>query len=203
MKRDYSEKEKFHSLAHKKKVPSRAFFKIEEIVDTVIKRRFGAVIDLGCFPGGWSSFLLKRANRVVGVDLKETAIDDKRFFFIKGDILDTNTMERIKTIISYADAVFSDMSPKISGIPDTDQERSFELFLAFIKVVKKFLKNGGIGVVKAFYGERFPEILKEMKKQFEMVKTIKPSASMRSAKEVYLVGINYKKEEENGIHSGN
>jgi len=203
MKRDYSEKERFHSLAHEKGVPSRAFFKIEEIVDRIIKKKFDRVIDLGCFPGGWSWFLLKRANFVVGVDLKETSIKDRRFFFIKGDVRDDRTLEKMKTVISYADAVFSDMSPKISGIPDTDQERGFELFLAFLRVVREFLKKGGVGVVKVFYGERLESILKEMKNLFQKVKIIKPAASMRSAKEVYLIGINYKKEEENGLHPCN
>lgn len=203
MKRDYSEKERFHSLAHKKGVPSRAFFKIEEIVDRIIKNSFERVIDLGCFPGGWSSFLLKRAGLVVGVDLKDTSIKDEKFVFIKGDVRDDKTIERIKEFLSSADGVFSDMSPKISGIPATDQERSFELFLAFMKVVRKFLKRGGFAVLKTFYGERFEGILGEMKRHFERVKTIKPSASMRSSKEVYLVGIDYKKEEENGLSRRN
>jgi 23S rRNA (uridine2552-2'-O)-methyltransferase len=200
MKRDYSEKERFHFLAHEKGVPSRAFFKIEEIVDRVIKRRFEKVIDLGCFPGGWSSFLLKRADFVVGVDLKETSINDKRFRFIMGDVREEETIEKIERVVNSVDAVFSDMSPKISGISATDQERAFELFLAFLKVARKFLKKGGVGVVKVFYGERFESILKEMRKCFKTVKVFKPSASMRSAKEVYLVGINFKKEVENGLH---
>jgi len=203
MKRDYSEKERFHSLAREKGVPSRAFFKIEEIVDRVIKRKFEKVIDLGCYPGGWSTFLLKRADLVVGVDLKGTSIKDKRFRFIAGDARKEETIEKIKEVIDSVDAVFSDMSPKISGISTTDQERGFELFLAFLKVVRKFLKKGGIGVVKVFYGERFDSVVKEMKRCFENVKVFKPSASMRSAKEVYLVGINYKKEEEDGIHPCN
>jgi 23S rRNA (uridine2552-2'-O)-methyltransferase len=203
MKRDYSEKERFHSLAHEKGVPSRAFFKIEEIVDRVIKRRFEKVIDLGCFPGGWSSFLLKRADFVVGVDLKETSINDKRFRFIMGDVREEETIEKIERVVNSVDAVFSDMSPKISGISATDQERGFELFLAFLKVARKFLKKGGVGVVKVFYGERFESILKEMRKCFKTVKVFKPSASMRSAKEVYLVGINFKKEVENGLHPCN
>jgi 23S rRNA (uridine2552-2'-O)-methyltransferase len=203
MKRDYSEKERFHSLAHQKGVPSRAFFKIEEIVDRVIKRKFEKVIDLGCFPGGWSSFLLNRADFVVGVDLKETSINDKRFRFIMGDVREEETIEKIERVVNSVDAVFSDMSPKISGISATDQERGFELFLAFLKVARKFLKKGGVGVVKVFYGERFESILKEMRKCFKTVKVFKPSASMRSAKEVYLVGINFKKEVENGLHPCN
>jgi len=203
MKRDYSEKERFHSLAHQKGVPSRAFFKIEEIVDRVIKRKFEKVIDLGCFPGGWSSFLLNRADFVVGVDLKDTSINDKRFRFIMGDVREEETIEKIERVVNSVDAVFSDMSPKISGISATDQERGFELFLAFLKVARKFLKKGGVGVVKVFYGERFESILKEMRKCFKTVKVFKPSASMRSAKEVYLVGINFKKEVENGLHPCN
>lgn len=194
MRRDYSEGERFHRLAHERRVPSRAFFKIEEIVDRILKRRFECVIDLGCSPGGWSSFLIKRAKKVIGIDLKDTPIKNERFVFLKGDAGDAEMIKKVRQYINRADGIFSDMSPSISGIPDADQERAYELFCIALKYTEEFLEKGGCAVIKAFQGQRFEDLVKEMKKHFERVRIFKPSASRRSVREVYVVGMNFKKE---------
>ena len=51
--------------------PARSVFKLEEIdARHHVVPATGVAVDLGCFPGSWSKWLLGRGVRVVGVDLK-------------------------------------------------------------------------------------------------------------------------------------
>jgi 23S rRNA (uridine2552-2'-O)-methyltransferase len=86
-----------------------------------------------------------------------------------------------------ADVVLSDMSPNISGIASADQARAAELVQMAIAFCRAQLKPGGAFLVKVFQGEEFAGLLKEMKRMFRDVRTLKPAASREESRETYLL----------------
>jgi 23S rRNA (uridine2552-2'-O)-methyltransferase len=70
---------------------ARSVYKLEEIdrKHDLVKKGI-AVLDVGCAPGSWCQYLLKKIGNgsVTGVDLGEKVnIIDKRFRYVRGDIL--------------------------------------------------------------------------------------------------------------------
>ena len=169
--------------ARKQGYRSRAAFKLLEID---AKERFFrpgmTVIDLGAAPGGWSQVAaekVKPGGRVIAVDLLPIAPISQVTTY-QGDFREIGLDER-------ADAVLSDLSPNLSGIPNVDQARLLELTLAAIEVCAKILKRDGVFVVKAFHGEAFDELRERLEAVFKRVKVVKPSASRGESAETYVV----------------
>src|SRR6185503_13508912 len=109
---------------------SRAAYKLIEIN---AKERFLApgarVVDLGAAPGGWSQLAaqkVKPGGRVIAVDLLQIAPISGVTVF-KADFRDKSLIDALQG--ERADAVLSDMSPNLSGIPNVDQARLLELAL--------------------------------------------------------------------------
>src|ERR1700693_1222257 len=101
-------------------LPSRAAFKIEEIIARNRLVGKGArIVDLGCAPGGWLAILVAAAGaggRVVGVDLAQVKNAPAGAITIVGDILDPNVAERVQSELGgRAGLVTSDLSPKMNG----------------------------------------------------------------------------------------
>src|SRR5579863_447339 len=69
----YEPRDKFYRKAREQGLPSRAAFKLEELIARFKIARAGArVADLGCAPGGWLAILARAVGadgRVVGIDL--------------------------------------------------------------------------------------------------------------------------------------
>ncbi|HJU28276.1 MAG TPA: SAM-dependent methyltransferase, partial [Candidatus Binataceae bacterium] len=69
----YEPHDKFYRKAREQGLPSRAAFKIEEVIARFKLSRAGdRVVDLGCAPGGWLVVISRAVGgdgRVVGVDL--------------------------------------------------------------------------------------------------------------------------------------
>jgi len=147
------------------------------------------VLDLGCWPGGWL-IAAKRlgARRVAGIDIMQIE-PISGVEFIKGDVLDSSTVEKVK---GSFDVLLSDMAPKTSGILSIDIARSIELAEAALNIARRFLKPKGNFLVKIFQGEGFGEFFEKVKKHFAFVKTTKPAASKARSKEVYIVGLGFK-----------
>ena len=80
------------------------------------------------------------------------------------------------------------MAPKTTGIQHLDQERSYALAKTSLEIAKKHLKKYGNFICKIFQGKDYQEFLNEVKKNFEFVKTVKPEASKKQSKEMYVVG---------------
>lgn len=143
------------------------------------------VLDLGCSPGGWTQASLEIVGEkgfVVGIDIiSPRKIKSKNFKFIRSDVQEAEINEKF-------DVVLSDMAPKTTGIQDLDHERSYDLAKTALEISKKHLKEGGNFLCKIFQGKYYQEFLNEVKKNFEFVKTVKPEASKRGSKEMYVVG---------------
>jgi|SRR3989344_2164095 len=151
-------------------------------------KRNDNVLDLGAWPGSWMQFCLNLDARVTGVDIKQiTSMKGGRF--ILGDVYEIKTLEKIRELGKY-DVVLSDLTPKTTGI--NDQELSFDLSYKAFEISKEILKRNGSFVCKIFQSGYLNEFLRELRKNFNFVKSVKPEASKKKSKEMYIVCMSYK-----------
>ena len=171
---------------------SRAAFKLLEIDARDRLLRPGLrVVDLGAAPGGWSQVAAQevgRGGRVVAIDLLEVA-PIPGVTVLRGDFRDDGMRAALAAALGgeKAGLVLSDLSPNISGIASADQARAAELVRLALDFCRDHLAPGGAFLVKVFQGEEFSGLLKEMKRMFREVRTIKPSASREESRETYLL----------------
>ena len=199
MKQWYKNRKKdhFYQLAQKNDLISRAYYKLEEIdkKHQIIKKS-SKVLDIGCCPGGWSQYVLnKRGNQsVVGVDILhiEKKFNDNFIFYN----FDLNEFEKISEVFiskNYCfDVIISDIAPNTSGNQFLDQANSYNLSFLSFQFIKSFLKKGGFFLVKNFQGEDTEQLFKEIKFQFNKAMYVKPNASDKKSKEIYILGLEKK-----------
>ena len=199
MKQWYKNRKKdhFYQLAQKNDLISRAYYKLEEIdkKHQIIKKS-SKVLDIGCCPGGWSQYVLnKRGNQsVVGVDILpiEKKFNDNFIFYN----FDLNEFEKISEVFiskNYCfDVIISDIAPNTSGNQFLDQANSYNLSFLSFQFIKSFLKKGGFFLVKNFQGEDTEQLFKEIKSQFNKAMYVKPNASDKKSKEIYILGLEKK-----------
>ena len=199
MKQWYKNRKKdhFYQLAQKNDLISRAYYKLEEIdkKHQIIKNS-SKVLDIGCCPGGWSQYVLnKRGNQsVVGVDILpiEKKFNDNFIFYN----FDLNEFEKISEVFiskNYCfDVIISDIAPNTSGNQFLDQANSYNLSFLSFQFIKSFLKKGGFFLVKNFQGEDTEQLFKEIKFQFNKAMYVKPNASDKKSKEIYILGLEKK-----------
>lgn len=171
---------------------SRASFKLKQINDKFdIFKNGDIVLDLGAAPGGWSqiaSNLVIPGGRVYALDLEYIEPMDG-VYTIQGDITDSDTWERLKTIIGEpVDIVICDLSPKVSGNWSTDHARQIYLSEQALRLsVSGILKRGGKFVCKLFQGDLFDAYMDNLKKLFQVVYLYKPKASRKASAEIYAI----------------
>lgn len=167
---------------------ARSVYKLKQLNKKYeIIKKGDRVLDLGCSPGGWVQASLEavgRGGKVIGIDLERAKVKAENFTFIKADVYDKKIMEEIEKV----DVVLSDMAPKMSGVRELDQERSYDLARQALTAAKKKLKTCGNFVCKIFQGRDYQNFINEVKKEFKFVKTAKPEASKSGSKEMYVIG---------------
>ena len=183
--------ERYYKLAKKLNYRSRASFKLMQIDDRFnIFRPGDSVVDLGACPGGWLQVAKQRTEpggRVIGVDLRYIKPLDG-VETILGDITEDSTMnELLRRFEGRADVVLSDMAPNIAGHYSTDHARSMELCSYAVGVCDRILKKEGKLVMKAFMGDMFYPLQKDLEKRFQSVKVHSPDASRPTSSEVYVI----------------
>lgn len=188
----YQPRDKFYRKARAQGLPSRAAFKLDEILTRFHLARAGSrVIDLGCAPGGWLAILaplVGAGGRVVGCDLFPVELSFPNTLTIAGDITDPAVKNRIATSLGGpADLITSDMAPKLSGIKARDQAHSAELVAAALGLAAIFLRPGGAMVVKIFMDTEFQMLLADFKRSFAKLEIIRPRASRPGSRELYLI----------------
>ena len=188
----YQPHDKFYRKAREQGLPSRAAFKLEEILGRFDLVRPGArIADLGCAPGGWMAILARAAGadgRVVGVDLAVSAAPGPNVTVIAGDIRDPAVRAAVSEKLGGgADLVTSDLAPKLSGIRERDQARSAELIEIAVDFARTILRPGGAMVAKLFMGAEFSQTRKLFERDFARVEVVRTQASRPGSAELYMV----------------
>ncbi|MFL5163816.1 MAG: RlmE family RNA methyltransferase [Microvirga sp.] len=175
---------------------SRAAFKLLEIDEKFkILKPGQKIVDLGAAPGGWSQIAAKVVGpkgRVVGIDL--LPIDPMPGVeFIQLDFLDESAPGRlIEMLGGPADVVMSDMAANTTGHKKTDHLRIIGLAEAAIYFAREILAPGGAFVAKVFQGGTENQLLADLKRDFAVVRHVKPAASRADSAELYVLATGFR-----------
>ncbi len=187
----YSNKAKNENFA------ARSVYKLQEIQTKykIIKKKH-KILDLGCAPGSWLQYvcsLLSNSGSVLGIDIQELEISLPKNAEIKTqNILEIDPWEILNKYGAF-DGLLSDMAPKTTGNKDLDHYASMELVRKAFEISNVVLKQNGYFVCKMFDGEESPEFIKRIRKNFNFFKAMRPGATKKQSREVFLVGTGYKK----------
>jgi 23S rRNA (uridine2552-2'-O)-methyltransferase len=178
---------------------SRAAFKLLEIDDKYKLLKPGQrVVDLGAAPGGWSQIAAQRVGslagkgRVVGIDL--LAIDPlPGVEFIQLDFLDETAPERLTEMLGGpADIVMSDMAANATGHKKTDHLRIMGLAEVAAEFARAVLAPGGAYLAKVLQGGTEGTLLADLKRDFSVVRHVKPAASRAGSSELYVLATGFR-----------
>ena len=188
----YQHRDRFYRKANELGLPSRAAFKLEELLARFkLVGEGGRVIDLGCAPGGWLAILTRAvgsAGRVVGIDLAPSPKPGTNVITIAGDVADPQVRLAVAEAMgSVADLVTSDLAPKLSGIAERDQAKSRELLEAALDLAQALLKPGGAMIAKVFMGPGFEAMRALFAHDFAQVEVVRTRASRPGSSELYIV----------------
>jgi 23S rRNA (uridine2552-2'-O)-methyltransferase len=175
---------------------SRAAYKLLEIDEKYrILKPGQKVVDLGAAPGGWSQIAAKVVGpkgKVVGIDL--LPIDPMPGVeFIQLDFLDeTAPGKLIEMLGGPADVVMSDMAANTTGHKKTDHLRIIGLAEAAIYFAREILAPGGAFIAKVFQGGTENQLLADLKRDFAVVRHVKPAASRADSAELYVMATGFR-----------
>jgi 23S rRNA (uridine2552-2'-O)-methyltransferase len=175
---------------------SRAAFKLLEIDDKYnILKPGQRVVDLGAAPGGWSQIAARKVGhtgKVVGIDL--LPIDPmENVEFIELDFLDEAAPDKLIDMLGgKADVVMSDMAANTTGHKKTDHLRIMGLAEAAIYFAREVLAPGGAFVAKVFQGGTEGQLLADLKRDFAVVRHVKPAASRSGSAELYVLATGFR-----------
>jgi 23S rRNA (uridine2552-2'-O)-methyltransferase len=178
-------KDKFTTKAFSEGYLARSIYKLKDIQKRYrIIKQDDRILDLGAAPGSWSQFAKEKGAKITAIDLNE--IKAKQVKIIKIDVFSDKLFEKLK---KEYDLILSDLAPKTTGILKVDNELSYDLCKRALEISKKVLINNGNFLCKIFQSEFSEKFIKEIKKEFKIIKIIKPIASKKRSKEIYVLGI--------------
>ena len=175
---------------------SRAAFKLIEIDDKYHLLKQGArVVDLGAAPGGWSQVAVKRIGpkgRIIGIDLLDIEPIAGVEFTVM-DFLEPDAPEKLRAMLGGpADVVMSDMAANATGHRKTDHLKIVALAELAIEFAREVLAPGGSFVAKVLQGGTEGALLTNLKRDFSLVKHIKPAASRKDSAELYVLATGFR-----------
>ena len=178
---------------------SRAAYKLIEIDDKHrVLKPGGRVVDLGAAPGGWSQVAAARTGtakskgRVIAIDILDMpAIPGVEF--AKLDFLDPDAPEKLTQMLGgRADVVLSDMAANATGHRKTDHLKIMALVEAGLEFAREVLAPGGAFIAKVLQGGTEGQLLADLKRDFAIVKHIKPAASRADSAELYVLATGFR-----------
>jgi 23S rRNA (uridine2552-2'-O)-methyltransferase len=179
---------------------SRAAFKLSEMDDKAQFLKSGQrLVDLGCAPGGWCQVAAERISlrngkgKIIGIDLLE--VDTiPGVEIIKLDFMDESAPARLKELLGGpADGVMSDMAANTTGHKKTDHLKIIGLAEAALEFAREVLSPGGFFICKLFQGGETGALLGELKRDFTLVRNLKPAASRSDSSEMYVLATGYRR----------
>lgn len=176
---------------------SRAAFKLIEMDDRFhFFRPNMRIVDLGAAPGGWAQVAVKRAPNahIVGVDLLPVdPVPGAKI--IEGDFMDDDMPDRLEKMLGgRADLVMSDMAPNTTGHPATDHVRIMGLTDNALHFALQITEPGGAFIAKVFQGGAEKQMLDTLKKNYTTVRHVKPPASRKESRELYVIALGFRGE---------
>ncbi len=182
---------------------SRAAFKLLEIDEKHHLLQPGQrIVDLGAAPGGWSQAAAKKVRsaegkgqgkgKVVGIDLLDVEPIAGVDFAVQ-DFLAPEAPERLKAMLGgEADGVISDMAANTTGHKKTDHLRIIHLAELAAAFAGEVLKPGGFFLCKLFQGGETGELVTQLKRDYALVRHIKPGASRADSAELYVLATGFR-----------
>jgi 23S rRNA (uridine2552-2'-O)-methyltransferase len=179
---------------------SRAAFKLREIDARYNLLKSGQrIVDLGAAPGGWSQVAAERVKANDGKG-QVVAIDYLDFEPIPGveivnlDFTDPSAEDLLKSYLrgGRADVVLSDMAAPTVGHTKTDHLRIMGLAEAAAAFAADVLEPGGIFLCKVFQGGTERDLLEALKRDFKIVRHVKPPASRAESSELYVLATGFR-----------
>ena len=194
-------KDFYYKKAKKDKYPARSVYKLEEALN---KHKFicrgDSVLDLGCCPGSWSLYaseVVGPKGIVVGVDLQEVDISPRaggsEIIWLRQNIMKPELITEVRKIRPSFRALIADLAPRTTGNRWADHQQSMILVRRTLALASELLLPNGNYYCKAFQGEDYPEFVKEVGEQFQKVKTVKPKSSRVESREVFILGMGFRK----------
>ncbi len=179
---------------------SRAAFKLIEIDDKYrILKPGHRVVDLGAAPGGWTQVAALRVKsaegrgQVIGIDyLHVDSIAGATI--LEMDFLDTDAPDKLKALLrdGGADVVLSDMAAPTTGHTSTDHLRIVGLAEVAAQFAIEVLAPGGAFLAKVFQGGTERDLLDMLKRDFAIVRHVKPKASRADSSELYVLATGFR-----------
>ena len=184
---------------------SRAAYKLTEMDDRYHVLKPGQrVVDLGAAPGGWSQIAAERVrslpSETTGKRGQVVAIDYLGIEPIAGveiielDFMDDTAPDRLKALLrdGGADVVLSDMAAPTTGHSATDHLRIVALAEAAAQFATEVLSPGGAFLSKVFQGGTEKSLLDLLKRDFAVVRHVKPPASRAESAELYVLATGFR-----------
>lgn len=177
--------------ARKERWLARSVYKLQEIDQRFrVFRKAQQVLDLGCYPGSWTQYVLKKIGpegSVVGLDLKvPEGVSNAGFRFVQADVLEVDP-QGLRREIGPMDVVMSDLAPKTSGIKSVDSARSMELVRKASEIAFWLLPSGGQFLCKVFEGEDLKGFRTDITRRFKTAKLFRAGATRKGSREIYLI----------------
>jgi len=184
--------------AKKRGFRSRAAFKLLQLDERFHFLKSGArVVDLGAAPGGWTQVagehvLKKGKGKVVGIDIQEMEpVPGAEILHL--DFMSEEAPEKLKALLDgEADVVLSDMAAPATGHQQTDHLKIMALAETAYVFAQEVLAPGGAFIAKVLQGGATGHLLKELKRDFEEVRHVKPAASRKDSAEIYVVALSFR-----------
>jgi len=194
-------KDFYYKKAKKEKYPARSVYKLEEALEKhKFIKRGDSVLDLGCCPGSWSLYaseVVGEKGIVVGVDLQEVEAAPRaggsEIIWIRQSILKPEMIEEVRKIRPAYRVLIADLAPRTTGNRWADHQQSMTLVRQTLALAEELLLPNGNYYCKAFQGEEYPDFVKEAGELFKKVKTVKPKSSRVESREVFLLGMGFRK----------
>lgn len=191
----------YYRKAKKDKYPARSVYKLEEIQRKHhLLRKGDSVLDLGCYPGSWSLYaseVVGPKGVVVGVDLQEADKEPRSngavIHWLCEDIMEPELISRVRKIRPAFKVLVSDLAPKTTGNGWADHQQSMRLVEHTLHLAETLLHEQGNYLCKVFQGEDLPPFVSGLKARFSMVKVIKPESSRKESREIFVLGMGYKR----------
>jgi 23S rRNA (uridine2552-2'-O)-methyltransferase len=178
---------------------SRAAYKLLEIDDKYRLLKPGmTVVDLGAAPGGWSQIAAKRVGaadgkgKVIAIDVLEMP-EIPGVQFAQMDFHANDAPAKLTEMMGgRADVVMSDMAANTTGHRKTDQLRIVGLVEIAVAFATEVLNPGGAFLAKVFQSGADTELLAQLKRDFAVVKHVKPAASRQDSAERYVLATGFR-----------